>query len=86
MLLALPDLRGILLPPPAPLPVRIAAPAPDVVRVGLETRHPRHFTVLMTSQFWSNRRVDVARAVGPGSVAYAELRLTARPTSPRKTC
>ena len=79
MLLALPDLRGILLPPPAPLPVRIAAPAPDVVRVGLETRHPRHFTVLMTSQFWSNRRVDVARAVGPGSVAYAELRLTRSP-------
>ena len=76
MLLALPDLRGILLPPPAPLPVHAASPAPDVVRVGLDTRHPRHFEVLMTSGFWSNRRVDVARSGGPGSVAYAEFRLT----------
>jgi hypothetical protein len=76
MLVALPDLQGILLPPPAPTPVHAASPAPDVVRVALDTRHPRHFAVLMTSEFWSNRRVDVARSDGAGSVAYAEFRLT----------
>ena len=76
LVVALPDLRGILLPPAPPIPVRVASPAPDVVRVGLDTRHPRHFAVLMTSGFWSNRRVDVALAGGPGGVAYAELRLT----------
>jgi hypothetical protein len=76
MLVASSDLRGILLPPPAPTPVRTVSLAPDIVRVGLDTRDPQHFVVLLTSDFWSNRRVDVVRSGGPGSVARAEFRLT----------
>jgi hypothetical protein len=76
MLVALPDLRGILLPPAAPTPTRAASTSPDVVRVVLHTRHPRQFAVLMTSGFWSNRRVDLVSDGSTDTTAYAELRLT----------
>jgi hypothetical protein len=75
MLLALPDLLGILLPPSAPAVVAPASPSPYHLWVSLDTEHPERFLVVFESGFWSNRRSEVAWHGGAQPSARAEIRL-----------
>jgi len=75
MLAALPDLRGILRPPPAPAAVAPSSPSPYHLWVSLDTKHPEDFEVLLESRFWSNRRATVAAYGGDNASVRAELRL-----------
>jgi hypothetical protein len=59
MVVALPDMRSVLLPHPAPVAVTPASPSPYVLWVSLNTKHPRYFGVVMESEYWSNRRENV---------------------------
>jgi hypothetical protein len=78
LLVALPDLRAIVLPPPAPAVAAAFSPSPYVVRMRLDTPHAGAFAVVLESEFWSNRRAASAGG-GLGAGAYAELRLTRSP-------
>ena len=80
MLLALPDLRALLLPPPAPIVVAPTSSSPYHLWVSLDTPHPRDFSVVLESPFWVNRRVPVARSGGDAVPARAEIPLTRRRT------
>lgn len=75
MLFALPGLRGILLPPPAPLVVAPSSPSPNYLWVSLNTKHPESFRVVLESRYWSNRRADVLAHKGANASARAEIRL-----------
>ena len=75
MLFALPDLRSILLPPPAPAVVAPSSPSPYHLWVSLDTRHPDRFLVVFESGFWSNRHAEVAPQKGSTPSARAEIRL-----------
>lgn len=82
MMVALPDLRCILLPPPAPVVIPPSSPSPYFLWVSLNTRHPRFFQVVLESSVWANRRVDVEpRRSLPASVR-AEIRLVRLSQSP----
>jgi len=59
MLAALPDLRSVLLPDPAPMTVLPSSPSPYELWVSLDTKHPQYFSVVLESDYWSNRRADV---------------------------
>jgi hypothetical protein len=72
MIAALPDLRALLLPPPPPAVVGPASASPYYLWVGLETRNPEAFQVVLESGFWANRRVD---AVAHDGSVRAEIRL-----------
>jgi hypothetical protein len=72
VLAALPDLRNILWPPPAPMVVAPSSKAPHELWVSLDTRRPEAFSVLLESEFWSNRRGAVARR-GANAAPRAEL-------------
>jgi hypothetical protein len=76
MLAALPDIRNVLAPPPAPAVVTPASPSPYYLWVSLDTRRPRAFQVAMESDFWANRRADVANYSGPNGSARAEILLS----------
>ena len=56
---ALPDLRSILLPHSAPVPVPPSSPSPYDLWVSLNTKHPEYFSVVLESDYWSNRRANV---------------------------
>jgi hypothetical protein len=75
MLLALPDFRGTLLPPPAPLAVGPSSPSPDYLWVSLDTKEPEHFLVALESNYWLNRRVEVSRHSGANGSVRAEIHL-----------
>ena len=83
MLLALPDVRSILWPPPSPAVTGPSSPSPYHLWVSLDTNHPEAFYVVLESGFWSNRRSTVAAYGGANASARAELRLKrlARPTT-----
>jgi hypothetical protein len=59
MLVALPDLRSVLRPPPAPMAVPPSSPSPYELWVSLNTKYPEYFRVVLESDYWSNRRADV---------------------------
>jgi hypothetical protein len=61
MLAALPDLRSILLPHPAPIAVSPASSSPYDLWVSLDTKHPEYLSVVLESDYWSNRRAEVRR-------------------------
>jgi len=61
MFAALPDLRSILLPHTAPVAVPPASSSPYELWVSLDTRHPEYFSVVLESDYWSNRRAEVRR-------------------------
>ena len=61
VLAGLPDLRSILFPPAVPNPVAPASPSPYELWVSLDTKHPQCFDVVLESDYWSNRRVEVSR-------------------------
>lgn len=75
MLVALPDIRNVLDPPPPPAVVTPASPSPYYLWVSLDTKRPEAFDVVLESGFWSNRRADVAQYPDPGGSARAEMRL-----------
>ena len=76
MLAALPDIRNVLAPPPAPAVVTPASPSPYYLWVSLDTKRPRAFQVAMESDFWANRRTDVTNHSGPDGSARAEILLS----------
>ena len=75
MLFALPDLRSVLLPPPAPAVVAPSSPSPYHIWVSLDTRDPDRFLVVFESGFWSNRRAEVMAQRGNSPSLRAEIRL-----------
>jgi hypothetical protein len=75
MLLAMSDLRGILMPPLAPFPTAPASPYPNYLWVSLGTTHPENFLVELQSHFWLNRRVEVTRHEGPNGSVRGEIPL-----------
>jgi hypothetical protein len=75
MLLALPDLRAILRPSPAPEAVAPSSPSPYHLWVSLDTEHPDDFQVVLESSFWANRRARVVRYGGADASVRAEILL-----------
>jgi hypothetical protein len=75
MLAALPDLKEILHPPPAPLVVPPASLSPGYLWISLATSDPQYFTVALESRTWLNRRAEVARHGGANASIRAEIRL-----------
>jgi hypothetical protein len=75
MVIALPDLRSILLPHPAPTVVAPTSSSPYYLWVSLNTKHPEYFSAVLESGFWSNRRAEVKRYGGIAPSVRAELRL-----------
>jgi hypothetical protein len=73
MLFALQDLRAILVPPPAPVAVSPSSPSPYYLWVSLDTKHPERFQVVLESEFWANRRSDVAPHSGANASMRAEI-------------
>jgi len=76
MLLAVPDIRNILRPPDAPRVVAPGSPSPYYLWVSLDTDRPDAFKAQLESEFWSNRRADVAAYGGVDGSMRAEMRLT----------
>jgi hypothetical protein len=79
MLIALPDIRCILLPPSVPAVVGSAALSPYQLWVSLATKHADYFRVVFESHFWSNRRAELKALEGPGAHPRAEMRLSRLP-------
>jgi hypothetical protein len=75
MALALPDLRSILIPYPAPVAVPPSSTSPYHLWLSLDTQHPEYFSVVLESSYWSNRRAAVARHDGPTPSVRAEIQL-----------
>jgi hypothetical protein len=75
MVLALPDLRSILVPPPAPVAVAPSSSSPYYLWVSLDTKDPARFQVVLESDFWSNRRVRVLPQDAANVPARAEILL-----------
>jgi hypothetical protein len=75
MVLALPDLGGILLPPPSPMVVAPSSPLPDYLWVSLNTTHPDQFLVALESSYWRNRRAGVSAHSGAHGSVRAEIHL-----------
>jgi hypothetical protein len=75
MLLALQDLRCILLPPRAPDVLAPSSPSPYYLWVSLDTKHPGYFEVVLESKYWSNRRTKVMRYSGADASVRAEILL-----------
>jgi hypothetical protein len=84
MLVALPDLRSTLLPYPAPVAVPPASSSPYFIWVSLDTKHPQYFSVVLESDYWSNRRAEVQPRGGVTPSTRAEMhfhRLTGATTA-----
>lgn len=72
MLVALPDLRNIVLPPAAPMVVATAGSSPFHLAITLDSPVADAFSVALESRFWANRRQQLQRA-GPVSRANIPL-------------
>jgi hypothetical protein len=75
ILAGLPDILNILAPPASPAVVTPVSRSPYYLWVSLDTRRPRAFQVAFESDFWANRRADVARYSNPDGSMRAEIRL-----------
>jgi hypothetical protein len=75
ILMALPDLRSILLPPPAPMAVEPGSSSPYYLWISLDTTHPEYFSAVLESGYWSNRRSDVKPRGGVKPSVRAEIQL-----------
>ena len=75
MLMALADLRSIVLPHPAPIAVTPGSSSPYYLWVSLDTKHPKYFSVVLESDYWSNRRADVKPCGGVTSSVRAVILL-----------
>jgi hypothetical protein len=76
MLAATPDLRHIIIPPPAPAAVAPSSPTPYQLWVSLDTAEPEQFSVVFESGFWANRRSEVAAYGGSNASVRGEIRLS----------
>ena len=76
MLVALPDIRNVLQPPPPPKVVAPGSPSPYFLWVSLATNRPNAFNALLESGFWSNRRAEVVEYGGADGSMRAEMRLS----------
>ncbi|HMI47407.1 MAG TPA: hypothetical protein VK481_01910 [Gemmatimonadaceae bacterium] len=76
MVMALPDIRDVLMPPPPPRVVTPSSPSPYYLWISLDTKRPQAFAVTFESGFWANRRADVVSHTGPSGSVRAEMRLT----------
>lgn len=82
VLAGLGDLVRIIFPPAEPAVTSPASPHPYSLWVTLDTSSPRFFQVVLESNVWANRRVDVkAHDSAPASVR-AEIRLLRRTDIP----
>jgi len=79
MVAALPDLRRILLPPPAPIVVSPSSASPYYLWVSLDTDQPRSFRVRFESEFWASRLADVRRYEDGDLVPRAEMHIQRLP-------
>jgi len=84
VLVALPDIRGILFPPPAPAVIKPSSPAPEYLWVSLDTRDVDAFQIAFESNYWSNRRADVSLHSGANASARAEIHLRSLSASPTR--
>jgi hypothetical protein len=75
MLMALRDIKPILLPPRAPMAVAPFSRSQYQLWVSLDTQSPRDFDVVLESGFWANRRANVEAYAGPEASVRAELEL-----------
>ena len=80
MLVALPDLRRILVPPAAPVVVAPSSASPYYVWVSLDTDQPRSFRVRLESEFWANRVANVRRYEDSDQVPRAEMHVQRLPS------
>jgi hypothetical protein len=76
MIAALPDIRNVLAPPPAPAVVQPASPSPYYLWISLDTKRAEAFSVVLESGFWSNRWANVESYAGADGSVRAELRLS----------
>lgn len=75
MLAGLPDLRDVLVPPPAPELVGPTTTSPYSLFLSLATQHPDAYQVRFESGFWANRRAQVVKDAGRADLGQAEIRL-----------
>jgi hypothetical protein len=75
LVVALPDLRSILLPHRPPVAVEPASSSPYYLWVSLDTKHPAYFSAVLDSSYWSNRRSDVRQHGGITPSVRAEIQL-----------
>lgn len=75
LIYALPDLCGILAPPPAPGVVQPSSPSAEFLWVSLDTRHPDSFRVILESRYWRSRQAEVSWHGGVETSPRAEIRL-----------
>lgn len=75
MAAALPDIANILNPPQAPMVIGPRSPSPYSLWVSLDTRDTRHYSAVLESGFWANRRADVI-SHGSSAPVRAQLPLT----------
>jgi hypothetical protein len=75
MLIALPDLRSLLLPHRPPVAVEPASPSPYYLWVSLDTKHPAYFSAVLDSSYWSNRRSNIQQHGGVIPSVRAEFQL-----------
>ncbi len=75
MVIALPDLLGIINPPLAPTVVAPGSPSAYYLWVSLNTRQAGYFRVVLESGFWANRRADVKNYSGANASVRAEVSL-----------
>ena len=79
MLAALPDIRRILRPPPAPVVVAPSSASPYYLWVSLDTDQPRSFRVRFESEFWASRLAEVRRYEDSDLVPRAEMHVQRLP-------
>jgi hypothetical protein len=79
MLLAVHNLRSILLPPLAPLVVAPSSGSPSALWVSLATKSPEDYLVVFESEYWSNRRAPVTPHSGVNGSMRAEIQLQRSP-------
>jgi hypothetical protein len=69
------DVRSLLIPYAAPEVIPPSSPSRNYLWVSIETQHPRYFTVILESDFWTNRRAVVASYSGANASVRAEFPL-----------
>jgi hypothetical protein len=75
VLVALPDLRNILAPPPVPVVVLPSSPIVEDLWVSLDTKHPECFVAMFESGYWLNRKAEVLERSGANGSTRAEISL-----------
>lgn len=75
MLFAMPGIRSILLPPSAPWVAAQPSTSPYNVWLGIDSKSPESFFVVLESRFWANRRALVQSYTGANGSVRAEINL-----------